>query len=673
MNARWLTTVVAVASGACAAADGGAESPENYFGEFPVVLSASRLLQTSDEAPASVTVIDREMIKASGARELVDLFRLVPGMVVGGYNAHQPTIGYFGFLGPYFQQLQVLVDGVSIYSPIWGGADWNQLSITLEDIERIEVVRGPNASTFGANSFLGVVNIITRDPAVERGTEAFANVGENGIEDASVRHAVNEGDLRYRFTAGHRADRGLNAYPDSLRSNFLNMRGHYRVNGSDELRLQADYLGGTQVNGVYSEPNHTDGPRTAQIDRGSMQLRWTRMAGAEEELWVQLSHSENVHRETVPYILTLPAPFGTWNYPLSYDYDTRRTDLEMQHTTRLTSALRGVWGAQLRDEGARSRTYFATDDWVNSHLSRLFGNLEWRPAADWIVATGAMFEDNSLTGRSVSPSLAVNYRFMPDQTVRLRMANGRRTPTLYEDRFDWRYELPPAVKDALTAMGSPLATLPLVQSALAQGDLDDEKIRSRELSYMALFPDQHFNFELGFFEHKLNGLIHNFRFAYPSVEGTLDPSHYALVWGYANRDSACIKGQAVQARWQPRPGSLLYLSGSRGTIKAEGPDAPSLEESAPLHTASLLVSQDLPGAWVASLGYYWVGPVRPNSSGDALPATERVNLRLGKRFSLWGARAEAAVVMQQATGDVPVFKLKTIDHRTTWLNMRLEY
>lgn len=217
---RWLFAVLGfmLASGGVFA-EGDADGADSYYGDFPVVLSASRLVQTVSEAPAEVTVIDQEMIKTSGAREVVDLFRLVPGMVVGQYKSHQPTLGFFGFSDPLYRQLQVLIDGVSIYSSAWGGAEWSELPISLEDIERIEVVRGPNAATFGANSFLGVVNIITRDPAMEHDRELVANIGENRIRDTHIRYSVSNGDLRYRLTAGQRADDGLDSYPDSRRTN----------------------------------------------------------------------------------------------------------------------------------------------------------------------------------------------------------------------------------------------------------------------------------------------------------------------------------------------------------------------------------------------------------------------------------------------------------------------
>lgn len=672
MYRRVLATLGVVGASCGAFAEDAADGTDNYFGDFPVVLSASRLVQTVDEAPAAVTVIDREMIKASGARELVDMFRLVPGMVVGQYKGHQPALGFHGFTDPYFRQLQVLIDGVSVYSPVWGGADWSQLPIVLEDIERIEVVRGPNASTFGANSFLGVVNIITRDPAVEHGGEAIVNFGENGIRDEIVRHAASHGDVRYRLTAGQRADHGLDSRPDTRRSNLFNMRGHYRMSSSDELRLQVGYAGGDQEQGVYSlSTNHTDGPRTSHYDSGSLQLRWTRTHDADNELWMQFSHAERNHRETLPYKLF---DQDVLNYPLSFSYQYQRTDIELQDTGRLSDSVRGVWGGQVRHDLAHSRTYFASDNWQTVELYRLFGNLEWRPASRWIVAGGAMIEKNSVTGKATSPSLALNYEAQPGHTVRVRVAQARRTPTLYEERFDWRYELPPAFVPLLESVFGPLPNLPLAGSIKIQTEPKDERIRSNELSYLGQFPDQHVNVEAHAFRHRLSGLLSQYRYPYPTLYGLFTGKQKDNeIYGVDNLDRAVITGQSMVLRWRPWHGGLVYLAGSSTNIRAEGPSAEVIESSGPQHTVSVLLSQELPGDWRVSTGYYRVGAMAMLSGGDALPATERIDVGVARRFRLVATPMEVALIVQNANGGIPVFELQDIDRRTAWLSMRIEY
>ena len=132
---------------------------QDYLQEFPIVLSASRLSQPLSETPNAVTVIDRGMIVASGARNIADVFKLVPSMYVGYENGHTPIVSYRGITDAYARRMQVLVDGRSIYLPIFGHVDWAELPLDIGDIDRIEVVRGPSAASHGSNSVQGVINI----------------------------------------------------------------------------------------------------------------------------------------------------------------------------------------------------------------------------------------------------------------------------------------------------------------------------------------------------------------------------------------------------------------------------------------------------------------------------------------------------------------------------------
>jgi iron complex outermembrane receptor protein len=166
---RALWIVAFAAAGANCAA--WAADEDAYFSEFPLVASVSRLPQRLADAPTAVTVVDRDMIKASGARDLNDIFRLVPGFQTYPNNTEAARVTYHGLGdGDYAPRVQVLIDGRSMYSPLFGGGvNWATLPVAIENIERIEVVRGTNAVSYGSNAFLGVINIITVDPALTRG------------------------------------------------------------------------------------------------------------------------------------------------------------------------------------------------------------------------------------------------------------------------------------------------------------------------------------------------------------------------------------------------------------------------------------------------------------------------------------------------------------------------
>ena len=129
------------------------------------VLTPARLPQRLDEAPNAMTVIDRAMIEASGARRLEEVLRLVPGFQVGHKYNNQPTAAYHGLSDEFARRVLVLVNGQRIFQYSWGGVDWNNLPIPLKDIERIEVIRGPSAAAYGSNALTAVINLQTGSAA----------------------------------------------------------------------------------------------------------------------------------------------------------------------------------------------------------------------------------------------------------------------------------------------------------------------------------------------------------------------------------------------------------------------------------------------------------------------------------------------------------------------------
>ncbi|MDE1545544.1 TonB-dependent receptor plug domain-containing protein [Dechloromonas agitata] len=186
-----------------------------FFSSLPLVASVSRLPQQLSETPASVTIIDQEMIRASGMRTVEDLLRLVPGFQVTSHNQDPANVVYHGLNtglsgDEYGSRVQVLVDGRSQYSPLFkSGVNWNLLPVALENIERIEVIRGSNTVSYGSNAFMGVVNIITMDPALTKGWQVSANHGNNGIRDEMVRWGESIGDANVRLTYRSLQDDGF--------------------------------------------------------------------------------------------------------------------------------------------------------------------------------------------------------------------------------------------------------------------------------------------------------------------------------------------------------------------------------------------------------------------------------------------------------------------------------
>ncbi|HET9679036.1 MAG TPA: TonB-dependent receptor plug domain-containing protein, partial [Gammaproteobacteria bacterium] len=190
-------------------------SEQAYFSDFPVVLSATRLTQNLTESPLPVSVIDRAMIEASGARDIEELFRLAPGMIVGYHDGHTGFATYHAIADRYARRMQILIDGRSVYTPTFGGVDWSSLPLAIENIQRIEIIRAPNAATHGANALLGTISIITRDPV--KTEQAITNTtlaaGNNGIYKVFASHADTIDTVNYRLTASRWGDDGFEQPP----------------------------------------------------------------------------------------------------------------------------------------------------------------------------------------------------------------------------------------------------------------------------------------------------------------------------------------------------------------------------------------------------------------------------------------------------------------------------
>jgi iron complex outermembrane receptor protein len=436
---------------ACAAAR--AEDPpmlteHAFLDELPVVLSVTRLAQPISESPTAVTLVDREMIVASGARDIPEVLRLVPGMAVGFESGHNPVVTYHGLADQFPRRMQVLVDGRSIYTPDVASVRWSDLPLALEDIERIEVIRGPAAATYGANSFLGAISITTRHPAEVRGALLAVRRGSEGIEDGVLRYAASLGAVDLRGTFAYRSDAGFDQRFDDRRIRQATLRADYRAGLADSIELQ---LGASEVPRQDGFVGDDVQPiRTVTGRSHYEQLRWRHTLGEEQELSLQAYHRHQRHDDRL----------GGFALPvLDASLETDRYDLELQHTVGSgTAGWRLVWGAGGRLDQLRAPLYFARADTLENQLWHGFGNLEFR-LGSLLVNAGAMLEQSDIAGRQLSPRLALSYHLTPQQTVRAGVSRAYHTPGLFDTLADLRV---------------PLLPPPLPRVSLFRGGLDLE-------------------------------------------------------------------------------------------------------------------------------------------------------------------------------------------------------
>lgn len=265
---------------------------------LPQVLTATRLKQSPAAVPGSMTVIDSELINASGARDISELLRLVPGMMVGNISGNQAAVNYHGTNASEARRMQVLIDGRSVYRAGLATVDWSDIPVAMEDIERIEVFRGPNTVSYGANALMAVVNIITRKPADSHGTRLKVTRGQRGINDfyASQGMGWDSGDLRLSLSGqqddGFDSDRTGADYRDSRRLNRFSLAVSQTLNDNQSIDWQLNAKDGTNqrpytyrpvFSGITAAGNNSD--VIAKDYAGS--LRWNLDINPDHSLYIQ--------------------------------------------------------------------------------------------------------------------------------------------------------------------------------------------------------------------------------------------------------------------------------------------------------------------------------------------------------------------------------------------------
>ena len=676
MKCKLIPVLIAAAYG-CAVQAGEAPLADPYFDPLPVVLSASRLVQPVGDAPAAVTVLDRETIRASGARQIQELFRLIPGFVVGYRSGHEPSVAYHGLADGYSRRLQVMIDGVSIYSPAWGGVDWRELPIGIDDIERIEVVRGPNGASFGANAFLGMINIITREPAGGE-TGAGVNQGGNGIADWHLRHSGAAGNVLYRVSAGQRADDGFDGISDNQRTIFANLRANMRLDAANEISATlATSNGGAQIDQNFLRPQ--------AYENYHGNLRWTRAGEDGSEFWLQLHHAQRHLTEDQHYQTRMPGipgilPAMTLPVDMAYKVELRRDEVEFQQTLPGAGGWRWLWGGQWRQDAVRSEGLFDHPNWLHNDLWRLFANAEYRPA-DWLLLhAGATYEQPALGDAGLSPRLAAIATLAPGHSLRLSVSRAQRNPTIYEESTRHGYAVPADLQAAVAAIPAHVrAALPepyrtmiaqpiYRQFAYASGGLSSEEVVTSDIAYQLHLPERRLSGEVRYFHDRVTGLIYSYQINFPTFTGLTNSS-----WDFRNRDDATISGFEASVKWAPWRTGQIALAATRSRIRSADLDA-YFSQTVPDRTASVLFRQELPAGLTASAAYYYVGPMRWLSGGDPLPSSERVDLRLARRFMAAGHTAEVAAVAQNLLDRHNMdFFDRLFTRRLAWLQLTLDY
>lgn len=655
-----------------------AVSEDYYFQELPVVLTASRLRQPLSDSPSAMTVIDREAIKASGFRSVPELMRLVPGMYVGFADANRPVVSFHGSSDELARRMQILVDGRSIYMSPHGGVNWADLPLLIEDIERIEVVRGPSSASHGTNSFYGVINIITKDAL---GQDAGGVSVTRGVStsDASARLGKSGELYDYHFSVGYRSDQGLDntVLNDHNLTNVFNFRSNYHPNTTDSLDVQVGSSNGVYGMGILDVPMHNglsrpeDPFRDVKANSDFVQMSWLHVGPASDE--TKLTYSRTTRDSFDPNIcinsricqgLLIPTQFLRPGEKVTDGFvkmavKSERNELDMQNTTQLGAGNRLVWGGGVRRDYADYALLLMVPHTINAW--QLFAHDEWRMTQSAVLNVGTMFENNGMGHQNNSPRASLNYHLTPQHTVRFGVATATRSPVMSE-----------AFVDANNTVWGGGYVPPVTP-------LKPEKVLSKEVGYLGEFHSIGLTVDARAYIEQVSDLIWWDKFVqltppYPDSFANLFSAEYKgvdttvkhqwndgrsfLMLNYAYQQASAsfssIPTQYYSTVPDPDPANFATV-GDRVRQLYRNEYFAQFAQSVPKHNASLLLSQSFADSWQFSMGYYFRELMRVGDVGpDVTPETmmRRVDLRLARTFKYGqGQSAEVAMVVQNATQD----------------------
>lgn len=436
------------------------------------VTSVSRKSESLSSAPAAIHVITQEDIRRSGVTSLAEALRLAPGLDVARANSRQWAIASRGFNGVFANALLVLVDGRTIYTPLSAGVFWEEADTVLEDIDRIEVIRGPGAAVWGANAVNGVINFVTKS---SKETQGLLMSGGGGIEESAfgtLRYGGALGkDAHYRIYAKHSdRDEFTTADGRSATDTWWLQQSGFRVDwdasDSDLVTLQSDYyygeLGGRINLLSESPPGLVPTEIRSKVEGLNVLGRWTRQLSGDSEMSHQIYYDRT-------------------DRGFRIGREIRDTfDWDGQHRFQAGERNEIVWGGGYRysaDAVTQTQDFQLTDPNVGLQLFSAFAQDEITLVPDSLRATiGAKVEHNDFTGFEFQPSFRVSWTATEHQTFWGAISQAIRTPARTERGLSYFVTPPPA----FDSLGFPV----LIQ---AQGNpvFGSEKLVAYELGYRA--------------------------------------------------------------------------------------------------------------------------------------------------------------------------------------------
>jgi iron complex outermembrane receptor protein len=542
--------LAAMLAALCAAPAFANDDAFEFFREEAKVYTASRRPEAALNAPVAVDIITGEDIRTYGYRTLGDILRFRPGMdVIEGRSAdgNRTIVSARGFSRDFVSEMQVLVDGRSVYSPFFGGVYWDSMPVQIQDIERIEIVRGPNAALYGSNAALGVINIITRKPGAAAAGSVSARAGNRTLASGESAEAGGPlGALRvshsFEETAGNTASNGVGDANDFFHSNKLNVRG--RLNPDKDTELEFMGGGSWQTLGVPGFP--VDARATHRHD--FEMLRAQKDLGSAGSIEASVSHSEG--DIDLDRFLVLPLSLRVYQYDAEVLYRSAWAD------EKVHSAVGAGW----RLSGAFSDQLLMGMPSEKNRIVRGFTHHSARVTEALTLVAGVSVENSRVGGLQPAWQGAALYSVGDNDTLRLSYSHAPTIPPLFNKYVDF------GLSAATRVHGNP--------------DLTPQQLTSWEMGWAGRGLDGALKSDVAVYYMEIRS--RNFSFFQ-----TLGPPR---VITYDNRNRARARGVELSGEYAFSPGRALFanytfeqIEDDKGPTDAFGTD---LRRETPVHKAN---------------------------------------------------------------------------------------
>lgn len=497
------------------------------------------------DSPAAVHVITSRQISQSAADNLPDLLRMVPGLSVARIDANKWAVTSRGFNNELANKLLVMIDGRSVYTPLFSGTFWGMNDLLLEDIERIEVIRGPGASVWGANAVNGVINIVTKNAADTTGTLLSASLGSEQRQGGARSGGALADNGHYRVYAKYRnQDDSVFVGGGDASDHWDDTRGGFRLDwrrGADTFQLQGDaYRGdfGDSLPILDMAPPDFSRVLNDQIDvaGSNLLLRWGRRQapGIESEFQAYLDY----------------------NYRQQWIIEERRKTLDLSYQQARTNPHGNqlVWGLGYRlgmdhlpdGDTARGQLHFFTPKRRQDQLFSTFAQYDHPLLAERLWLTlGSKLEHNDYSGFEVQPSVRLRWKPGSDSLLWAALSRAVRTPSRAE--HDILFPL------FLIDEGPPPTMLTLVGNR----DFEAEELLAWEVGYR-FHPRPDLAYDLALFYNDYDQLqtlepagFIPLPIGFPAIGALVEP---------ANRLRGDVYGLELAVNWSPTPDLSLQAS-----------------------------------------------------------------------------------------------------------------